>query len=59
MVVPHIEYAAPVWQIDNCSPLEKIQRKGLAMCLAVPGTAGLDALEDEARVKPLELRREK
>ena len=38
--------------------LEKIQRKGLALCLGVPGTAGLIALEVEAGVKPLELRRE-
>ena len=45
-------------QIGNCSPLEKIQRKGLAMCLGVPGTAGLEALEVEAGVKPLELRKE-
>ena len=58
LVVPQLEYAAPVWQIGNCSPLEKIQRKGLAMCLGVPGTAGLEALEVEAGVKPLELRRE-
>ena len=58
LVIPQLEYAAPVWQIGNCSPLEKIQRKGLALCLGVPGTAGLDALEVEAGVKPLELRRE-
>ena len=44
LVIPHLEYAAPVWQIGNCSPLEKIQRKGLALCLGVPGTADLDAL---------------
>ena len=43
----------------NCSPLERIQRKGLTLCLGVPGTAGLDVLEVEAEVKPLELRREK
>ena len=24
------EYAAAVWQVDNCDPLDKIQRKGLA-----------------------------
>ena len=47
-VVPQIEYAAPVWQIGNWSPLEEIQRKGLALCLGVQGTAGLEALEVEA-----------
>ena len=58
LVITQLEYAAPVWQIGNCSPLEKIQRKGLALCLGVQGTAGLDALEGEAGVKLLELRRE-
>ena len=29
-----------------------------ALCLGVPGTADLEALEVEARIKPLELRRE-
>ena len=58
LVIPQLEYAAPVWQIGNCSPLKKIQRKGLALCLGVPGTAGVDALEVVAGVKPLELRRE-
>ena len=58
LVIPQLEYAAPVWQIGNCSALEKIQRKGLALCLGIPGTAGLEALELEAGVKPLELRRE-
>ena len=48
------EYSAPVWQIGNCSPLEKIQRKGLALSSGVPGTAGLDTLDAEAGVKPLE-----
>ena len=56
--MPQIEYAAPVWQIGNCSPLEKIQRKGLALCLGVTGTAVLEALDVEAGVKPLELRKE-
>ena len=58
LVIPQLEYAAPVWQIGNCSHPEKIQRKGLALCLGFPGTAGLEALEVEAGVKPLELRRE-
>ena len=58
LIIPQLEYAASVWQIGNCSGLEKVQRKGLALCLGIPGTAGLEALEVEAGVKPLELRRE-
>ena len=58
LVVPQLEYAAPVWQVGNCGSLEKIQRKGLALCLGIPGTAGVEALEVEAGVKPLDLRRE-
>ena len=58
LVAPQLEYAAAVWQVGNCDCLEKIQRKGLAMCLGVPGTAGLAAVEVEAGVRPLELRRE-
>ena len=30
LVAPQLEYAAAVWQVGNCDPLEKIQRKGLA-----------------------------
>ena len=26
LVLPQLEYAAPVWQIGNCSGLEKVQR---------------------------------
>ena len=37
---------------------EKVQRKELAKCLGVPGTAGVDALEVEAGIKPLCIRRE-
>ena len=58
LVVPQLEYAASVWQIGNCSGLDRVQRKGLAMCLGVPGTAGIEALQVEAGVKPLEIRRE-
>ena len=58
LVVPQLEYAASVWQIGNCSGLDRVQRKGLAMCLGVPGTAGIEALQVEAEVKPLEIRRE-
>ncbi|MCG7878799.1 MAG: reverse transcriptase domain-containing protein [Candidatus Thiodiazotropha endolucinida] len=58
LVLPHLEYAASVWQIGNCEQLNKVQRKCLALCLGTPTTAGLDALEVEAGVKPLDLRRE-
>ena len=34
------------------------QRTGLALCLGVPGTAGIEAMKVEAGVKPLELRKE-
>ena len=54
-VTPQLEYAAAVWQIGNCASLEKIQRKGLAVCLGVPGTASLEALEVEAGIKPLDI----
>ena len=58
IITPQLEYAAAVWQIGDTSSLEKIQRKGLAMCLRIPGTAGVEALEEEAGVKPLCIRRE-
>lgn len=39
MITPQLEYAAPVWQVGNyCEPLNRVQRKGLSMCLGVPGT---------------------
>ena len=55
LITPQLEYATAVWQIGDCGGLEKVQRKGLAMCLGVPG---LEALEVEAGVKPLSFRRE-
>ena len=58
LIQPKLEYVASVWQIGNCSGLAKIQRKGLALCLGIPGTVGLEALDVEAGVKTLELRRE-
>ena len=58
LVVPHLEYAASVWQIGECDKLEKIQRKGLALCLGCPNTASCEALEVQAGVLPLDLRRE-
>ena len=32
IVVPQLEYAAPVWQSGKCKVLDRVQRKGLAMC---------------------------
>ena len=58
LITPQLEYAAAVWQVGDCGALEKVQRKGLALCLGVPGTAGVEALEVEAGVKPLCIRRE-
>ena len=56
LVIPQTEFAAPVWQNSpSVYTLNKIQRKGLSLCLGVPGTA---ALEVEASVLPLELQRE-
>ncbi|MEW8546772.1 MAG: reverse transcriptase family protein, partial [Candidatus Thiodiazotropha sp.] len=58
IVVPQLEYASPVWQSGHCEALDKVQRRGLAICLGVPATASLEALEVEAGVLPLDLRRE-
>ena len=58
IVVPQLEYAASVWQSGKCEILDRVQRRGLAMCLGVPATASLEALEVEAGVLPLDLRRE-
>ena len=59
LVVPRLEYAASVWQIGECDKLEKIQRKGLALCLGCPNTASCEALEVQAGVLPLDMRRVK
>ncbi|MEW8544656.1 MAG: reverse transcriptase domain-containing protein [Candidatus Thiodiazotropha sp.] len=58
ILLPQLEYASPVWQAGNCGGLEKVQRRGLAACLGVPATAATEALEVEAGVLPLHLRRE-
>ena len=50
IVTPQLEYAAPLWQTGQCEVLERVQRRGPAMCLGVPATAGLEALEVEAGV---------
>ena len=58
IVVPQLEYAASVWLSGKCEILDRVQRRGLAMCLGVPATASLEALQVEAGVLPLDLRRE-
>ena len=58
LVTPRLEYAAAVWQTGNCESLEKVQRQGLALCLGLPKTSGVEALEVEAGILPLSLRRE-
>ena len=42
----------------KCEILDRVQHRGLAMCLGVPATASLEALQVEAGVLPLDLRRE-
>ena len=59
LVNPQIEFAAPVWQNStSVETLNRIQRKGLSLCLGVYATAALNDLEMEASVLPLDLRRE-
>ncbi|MEW8547042.1 MAG: hypothetical protein AB2693_26300 [Candidatus Thiodiazotropha sp.] len=58
LVAPQLEYAAAVWHTGNCNSLDKVQRKGLAVCFGVQETAGIDALKVEAGIKPPEIRRE-
>ena len=56
--VPHLEYAASVWQIANCGRLDKIQRKRLALSLGCMSMASCEALEVQAGLLPFSLRRE-
>ena len=58
LVLHSLEYVSSVWQIGNCEQLNKVQKKCFALCLGIPSTAGLEALEVEAGVVPLDLRRE-
>ena len=43
-IVPHLEYAALVWQSGRCKILDRVLRRGFAVCLGVATTASLDAL---------------
>ena len=55
-----MEFAASVLQnSSSVDTLNKIQKKEIALCLGVPATAALIAVEVEAAALPLELRREK
>ncbi|XP_063419173.1 uncharacterized protein LOC134701992 [Mytilus trossulus] len=59
MVRSIMEYACPVWQItsaENMKKLEAVQRKGLSICLGLPGTSGREAMEVEANIQPIDLR---
>ena len=63
MVCSIFNYASSVWQIGNTNSLEKInkvQRKGLALCLDlhVPTQSSLEAIEVVSSTLPVDLRRE-
>ena len=59
MVRSEIEYGALIWQgAKDKSPLEAIQRKGLALCLDLTQTSGREAMEVTTGVLPLDLRLE-
>ena len=61
MIGSVLQYASCVWQTGSAEQLNKlnaIQRKGLSICLGVPSTASIDALEVMAGVLPLDLRRQ-
>ena len=54
-----IEYGCSVWQTvarPDLRKLENIQRKALALCLDLPGTASREAMEVAAGLVPLDLR---
>ena len=51
LVIPQMEFAASAWQnSSSADTLNKVQRKGLALCLGVPATSALNAVEVEAGV---------
>ena len=56
----HLEFAASVLQIGECDKLEKIPKKGLALCFGcpIPSIATCEALDVKSGVLPLDLRRE-
>ena len=58
IVVLQLEYAASVWKAGRCEILDRVQRRGLTMCLRVPAAVSWEALEVEAGMLPQDLRRE-
>ncbi|XP_053392258.1 uncharacterized protein LOC128554947 [Mercenaria mercenaria] len=58
LIVPYLEYASSVWQTStSVQILEKVQRKGLMICLGAMGTSSCESLEIQSGVPPLDLRR--
>ena len=54
-----MEFASHVWQTSkSIDGFNKLQTKGLTLCLCVPEIGADDALEVEASVLTLDLRRE-
>ena len=47
-MTPLLEYDSPVWQVENCEPVEKNSKEGLVLGVGVLGTG----------ILPLDLRRE-
>jgi hypothetical protein len=59
LVVPHLEYAAAVWQTStHTHKLESIQMKGLALCMGGLKTGRREAMEVTLGILPLALRRD-
>ena len=52
-----MEYGSTIWQCSkSTSLLDRVQRKALALCLGLPSTSSLEAMEVAAGILPLELR---
>ncbi|VDI25046.1 Hypothetical predicted protein [Mytilus galloprovincialis] len=61
IVLSTLEYASSVWQTCETNitdKLNKIQRKGLAICLNVTPTSSVETLEVVSGILPIHLRRE-
>ena len=57
ILIPQMEFPAPVFQNgSSADTLNKIQKKVIALCLGVPATAALNAIEGTAiRVEEREI----
>ncbi|KAH3833597.1 hypothetical protein DPMN_106909 [Dreissena polymorpha] len=54
-MVPHLEFVAPVWQCSShVYILEKVQRKGLRICLGGVGSDKCMALVIQSCILPLD-----